>query len=408
MSRSNSKKKIKLNKNVLEASKERISWVFDTFNLICVSFSGGKDSTAMLHLTAAEARRRKRTFSVLFIDWEAQYQHTINHVDNVRCLYDDVIDKFYWVALPLATPNSVSQIQPEWVAWQPGVSWVRSPPAHAITDPDYFPFYKTCMTFEDFVPAFSSWFAGNNSAAILIGIRADESLNRFLSICSHAKLRFSDDKPWTTASLAGFYYNVYPIYDWKVEDIWGYFAQTRLPYNALYDLMQQAGVPFRSMRVCEPFGPEQRNGLWLYHILEPETWGRICLRVEGANSGGIYANTTGNFYAKGMIKKPDQHSWKSYALFLLDSMPDKIAEHYRNKIAIYLKWYETRGFPDGILDEQDNDTGAKDIPSWRRICKVLLKNDYWCRGLSFSPTKAKSYQRYLQRMKDKRKEWGNI
>ena len=264
------------------------------------------------------------------------------------------------------------------------------------------------MTFEDFIPAFSSWFAGNNSAAILVGIRADESLNRFLSICSHSKLRFSGDKPWTTASLEGFYYNIYPIYDWKVEDIWGYFSKTQLSYNQLYDLMQQAGVPFRSMRVCEPFGPEQRNGLWLYHILEPETWGRICLRVEGANSGGIYANTTGSFYAKGIIKKPKHHTWKSYALFLLKSMPENIAEHYKNKIAVYLKWYEKRGFQEDIPDEQENDTGAKDIPSWRRICKVLLRNDYWCRGLSFSPTKAGSYQRYLKRMKDKRKEWGNI
>ena len=26
-------------------------------------------------------------------------------------------------------------------------------------------------------------------------------------------------------------------------------------------------------------------------------------------------------------------------------------------------------------------------PSWRRICKTLLKNDYWCKGLSFSQTK---------------------
>ncbi|PCO26282.1 hypothetical protein CP987_19510, partial [Morganella morganii] len=31
---------------------------------------------------------------------------------------------------------------------------------------------------------------------------------------------------------------------------------------------------------------------------------------------------------------------------------------------------------------------TKDIPSWRRVCKVLLNNDYWCRQLSFSPTKS--------------------
>src|SRR5690606_29570773 len=105
------------------------------------------------------------------------------------------------------------------------------------------------------------------------------------------------------------------------------------------------------------------------------------------------------------LHKPDNHSWRSYALFILDSMPVSTAEHYRNKIAVYLRWYEKRGMTD-IPDSQEGDIGAKDIPSWRRICKVLLNNDYWCRALSFSPTKTSNYQRYNERMKNKRKEWG--
>lgn len=37
-----------------------------------------------------------------------------------------------------------------------GVEWVRQPPDDAITDMSYFPFYRYAMTFEEFVPAFSS------------------------------------------------------------------------------------------------------------------------------------------------------------------------------------------------------------------------------------------------------------
>lgn len=48
-------------------------------------------------------------------------------------------------------------------------------------------------------------------------------------------------------------------------------------------------------------------------------------------------------------------------MFLLDVMPERTAEHYRNKIAVYLRWYQTRGFPDDIPDEQENDTGSRDI-----------------------------------------------
>ena len=43
------KRKIFLGKNVLEAAQERIKWIFDTFEQISLSFSGGKDSTVLFH-----------------------------------------------------------------------------------------------------------------------------------------------------------------------------------------------------------------------------------------------------------------------------------------------------------------------------------------------------------------------
>lgn len=164
-------------------------------------------------------------------------------------------------------------------------------------------------------------------------------------------------------------------------------------------------MPLRYMRICEPFGPEQRQGLWLYHVLEPERWAAICQRVNGVHSGGIYAGYDNKFYGHRKLDKPEHHSWKSYALFLLDSMPRPTAEHYRNKIAVYLHWYQKQGMED-IPDSQESDIGTRDIPSWRRVCKVLLNNDYWCRQLSFSPTKATRYKNYCERISKKRQQWG--
>lgn len=57
-------------------------------------------------------------------------------------------------------------------------------------------------------------------AAMMIGIRADESYNRFVAIASLNKQRFADDKPWTTTAPCGHSWYIYPIYDWKVADIW--------------------------------------------------------------------------------------------------------------------------------------------------------------------------------------------
>lgn len=399
-------RKILLGKNVRECAEIRIEWLLDTFPEVCLSFSGGKDSTVLFHLMGEVARRKNRKFSVLFIDWEVQFSCTIEHIIRMKEMYADVTGQFYWVALPLTTVSGVSQYQPEWVCWEKGAEWVRQPPPYAITDVNFFPFYEYAMTFEKFVPEVSEWLAQKKGLITLTGIRADESLNRFLGLTSMRKLRYADDKPWTTASLGGSYYTGYPLYDWKVKDIWLFHAKTKLPYNPLYDLMYRAGVPMKLMRVCEPFGPEQRKGLWLYHVLEPETWGKACTRVAGANSGAIYANQSGDFYAvRTPIVKPPHHTWRSYALFLLDSMPVKTAEHYRNKIAIYLRWCRDHGFEKDIPDQQEKDLGAKDVPSWRRICKTLIKNDFWCRTLSFSPNKPQHYERYLKRIQQKRKEW---
>ncbi|OUK82516.1 hypothetical protein BZL68_26090 [Escherichia coli] len=78
--------------DVFHSSIRRIEWLFETFSSVCLSFSGGKDSTVLLHLAADVARRKKRRFSVLFIDWEAQYQCTIAHILKMREMYRDVTE----------------------------------------------------------------------------------------------------------------------------------------------------------------------------------------------------------------------------------------------------------------------------------------------------------------------------
>lgn len=149
-------KKIPLDSDVLMLARNRINWAFDTFGHICVSFSGGKDSTVLLHLVADVARKKKK-ITVLFIDWEAQYTRTIEHIGKMKDHYQDTVETFYWIALPMTTVSGVSQFEPEWVSWAPDVQWVRQPPEGAITDETFFPFYRHAMTFEEFVPAFSQW-----------------------------------------------------------------------------------------------------------------------------------------------------------------------------------------------------------------------------------------------------------
>jgi predicted phosphoadenosine phosphosulfate sulfurtransferase len=361
----------------------------------------------MLHLVMDEAIARGRRVGVLFIDLEGQYRITIESVQAMFEQYRGHIDP-YWVALPIHLRNAVSAFEPFWLCWDPAaiLAWVRQPPSGAITNEQYFPFFLRGMEFEEFVPEFGRWYAGGQSCACFVGIRTDESLNRFRTIARMAK-EMHNGKQWTTRVVESVY-NVYPIYDWRVEDIWTYHAKyPEKPYNRLYDLMHKAGLTPAQMRICQPYGDDQRRGLWLFHLIEPETWARVVARVNGANGGALYVQEPGNMTGYRKIAKPEGHTWESFARLLVGSMPPKSREHYENKIAIFRKWWMDRGYQDGIPDEADYKMEAeKLVPSWRRVCKSLLRNDYWCKGLSFTQQRSDAYEAYLALMRRRREKWG--
>ncbi len=388
--------------SVLDAARARIARVFDDFPRIYISFSAGKDSTVMLHLVMEEAVRRRRRVGVLLVDLEAQYALTIAHAEAMFARYGDWVEPF-WVALPLNLRNAVSQFEPQWRCWEEGREddWVRRPPAMAITDPGFFPFFRAGMEFEEFVPAFGDWYSQGKLCACFVGIRTDESLNRWRTIARAKKQRF-EGIPWTTRVKESLY-NIYPIYDWRTRDVWIYHGKTGEPYNALYDRMHQAGLTIHQARICQPYGDDQRRGLWLYHLIEPETWGRVVARVSGANQGALYVQETGNVMGNIKVTKPPGHTWESFSKMLLDSMPPSTAENFRNKIAVFLRWYEVRSYAAGIPD--DGPANDRTAPSWKRICKALLRNDYWCKGLSFSQHKTEAFAKYQKIMQKRRALW---
>ena len=392
-------------KSVLTAAQERISWTFDNFTKTYVSFSGGKDSTVLLHLVMDEAVKRGRTVGVLVVDLEAQYKATSDHVRTLAELYKDNIE-LHWCCLPMSLRNGVSNFEPKWTAWDPNKSdiWVRPMPeeARTIDSPEYS-WYVPGMEFEEFVPEWAEWWADGESCACFVGIRADESLNRFRTIALYDK-HMKDGKRWTTHVVDNVY-NVYPIYDWHTKDIWRFHgARPELPYNHIYDLMQKAGVPLVDQRLCQPYGDDQRRGLWLYHILEPETWFKLISRVNGANSGAFYVQENGNVTGYGKITKPEGHTWKSFTELLLSTMPEVTREHYMERFRGFIKNWQARGY-DELPDEAPKVLEDKMwAPSWRRLAKVLLRNDWWCKGLGLQQPKSEAYGKYLAIKKQRQKE----
>ena len=103
--------KTRLGLDVLTAARERVSWTFDNFPRVYVSFSAGKDSTVMLHLVADEARKRGRRFGLLLVDLEGQYKCTIEHAEEMYADLADITDQF-WTCLPISLRNAVSVYEP--------------------------------------------------------------------------------------------------------------------------------------------------------------------------------------------------------------------------------------------------------------------------------------------------------
>jgi len=165
--------------SVLEASQKRIEQSFDWFDKIYVSFSGGKDSTVMLHMVMSEAIKRRKRVGVLIIDLEAQYTDTIKHITACVEMYEKHID-VYWICAELLLRNAVSNFEPKWCCWDKDKesSWVRDMPSRAF-DLSKLDFYRPKMEFEEFMVLFGEWYSAGDTTCAFIGIRADESLHRY-------------------------------------------------------------------------------------------------------------------------------------------------------------------------------------------------------------------------------------
>lgn len=397
-----------IDQNVFEAAQERIRLAFDSTERQYVAFSGGKDSSVLFHLVMMEAKRRGAKVGIMYVDLEAQYMDTVKHVKEMFDMYKENIDP-HWICIPMRLRNALTNYEPQWIAWEPQreSDWIREKP-YGCTGVNDYPFLMDDMEdgieFEEFITEFGRWYGQGKKTAGFIGIRAQESLHRYCAIATWEKRDLMlNGWRWTTKVVEQVY-NVYPIYDWLTEDIWRFHSRhSDLPHNVVYDKMHMAGVPLSDQRLCQPFGDDQRRGLWLYHILEPETWFKLVARVNGANSGSLYINETGNINGYNKISLPEGHTWQSFTNMLLKTLPPKTRDHYAERFKKFIVGWHRRGYS-VIPDEAPLELEAKQwAPSWRRMAKCILRNDYWCKGLGQTQPKSAAWIRFKQ-MKKQRKE----
>ncbi|NWK10804.1 DUF3440 domain-containing protein [Clostridium cadaveris] len=408
--------------DVYEAFQERMQFIFEEFDNIFISFSGGKDSGLLLQMVLDYKKKynHSQTIGVFHQDFEAQYEVTTDYVERMFEKHLSEIEP-YWVCLPMAVRTALSSYQIYWYPWDEKKKdiWVRDMPCkpyviHLENNP--MTTYRYRMLQEDLAKQFGRWYKlshGNKKTVCLLGIRADESLQRYSGFLN--KKYGYKDCCWISKQFKDVW-AASPLYDWSTSDIWIAYSRFGYEYNKLYDLYHKAGLKPSQMRVASPFNDYAKESLNLYRILEPVTWSKLVGRVQGANFTAIYGKTKAMGYRS--INLPEGHTWKSYTYFLLDTLPTRLRNSYAKKFKTSIDfWHQTGGglseetikelldkgykikengvsnytldkkariiFVQSIPDHTDDIQSTKDIPSWKRMCFCILKNDHLCRTMGF-------------------------
>lgn len=418
-------KKRNENLNVYEASMQRIDFIFKYFKRVYLSFSGGKDSGVMLNLVLDYMKANGITskLGVMILDNEANYEYSLKFMHEIIQENIDMLD-VYWCCLPITLPCTVSSYATEWQCW--GVDdehrWIRPMPKESYIvniNNHPFDFFEENMSYDHFWDEFANWYSKGELTACLIGIRTDESLNRYRAIMNDDK-KMINGLSWTKQKTQGNdkVFNCYPIYDWTTKDIWVGNAKFGWKYNELYDIFWKAGLSIAQMRVASPFMSESKSSLNLYRVIDPHVWATLCARVSGAN----FVATYGKQISYNSFKLPTGHTWKSFVKFLLATLPKEVSENFKMRFIQSLKYWGRvgRGLSDKTISELDKHGisyktngytvhGNKDkvrvlinpfpdhldmiqchnseVASWKRFAITILKNDHTCKYMGLAPTK---------------------
>ena len=434
--------KVYQNENVYEAFNHRLEYICGYFDHLIISFSGGKDSGLMLELVrlyyeSHDWMKKGIKVSAFYLDYEGNYQETKDYIERSMGKYPEF--DYYHVCLPVSASCGISMSQSTWLPWDPEHHelWLNSIPPEAIClENQEFPFFKVGMSDYEFQSKFCQWLHREKEVvrtAVLVGIRAQESLNRYNAVTREETFsRFGTTN--FSHRISQDVFNFYPMYDWLFEDIWRANAKFELDYNHLYDLYYQAGVPYKSMRVANPFHQCGVHSLKLYQALEPATWGKLVGRVNGANFAALYGGTVAMGYRGAVL--PKGHTWKSYVEFLLETLPEETRKVYLKKFKSSMDyWMKTGGaLLENVIDELEelgsdferlgpptnkrkykqryevirfkdypDDVPIKNfrlVPSYKRMCITILKNDTSCQYMGFGQTKDE-----LQKKQEAMEKW---
>lgn len=303
--------KIYLQDNVYEAALKRIERVFNEFDNVVISVSGGKDSTAVMELSLEVARKLNRLpLKVMFIDQEDEWSYTIDYIRYVKSRPEI---EFYWFQVPVLETSSANHEDKYLNSWDPAKKdvWMREKEPDAFWTEDIPAIHKYEDEFKGVLVEGCNLIFNYERWANIGGLRADESLNRFAALTASTCYK---DITWGKRNNKECV-TFYPLYDWKTDDIWTYIAKNHIKYNHVYDLFFNYGVNRNYMRVSSLHHETAYRSMLMLQEIDRKTYDKMCRRLPGVS-------TFSQLQDQVLVKElPEMFTdWKEYRDYLLEKL----------------------------------------------------------------------------------------
>ena len=262
-----------LNTDVLTAALDRIRHVYNTYDVVVVSYSGGKDSTCILEMALGVARELgKLPVDVMFFDEEVLLPETEEMVMKTRARPE--VD-LKWVCGQVGYWDASSNEEPHWTTWDPAKRdvWVREPPPFAIDMGEMkYPAPGDAIT--------RLWGPEYGKVAELLGLRCYESRPRMYGLISSGSYIAKGPAPHVD--------KVRPIYDWRDRDVWLAIHRFGWDVNAAYARMYRLRHNPKELRIAVPTSIEAMNHWADWQILHPQWWGKVRRRFSNIHSLAMF------------------------------------------------------------------------------------------------------------------------